>query len=151
MPSDIFPQNMTSSATSFRQQTPFWKKKNFFENELLVIESPNLVGLIYMSSDNFRHKIASSTTSVREPSPSLCCELRRAVYSPPRRWALVSIMIIFTARRSEAGGNKNEPLVLGSPNLVQRFVPTPSQILPEMVSLATSGREQSAILYIFTI
>ena len=113
------------------------KKKKFFENELLVIESPNLVwrftlvnsagsgassyfrlatirhfnfffalrhrspkrldrispnlvGLIYMSSDNFRHKIASSITSVREPSPSLCCELRRAVYSPPRRWALVS-------------------------------------------------------------
>jgi hypothetical protein len=39
-----------------------------------------------------------------------------------------------------AGGNKNEPLVLGSPNSVQRFAPTQSDTIPKMKSLATSVR-----------
>ena len=43
IPSDIFQQNMTSSATSFRQQTPFWKKIFLAKNELLVLGSPNLI------------------------------------------------------------------------------------------------------------
>ena len=53
----------------------------------------NLVGLLYISSDKCRPKMTSFTTSVRQPSTSLCCELRRAVYSPPRRWALVRISL----------------------------------------------------------
>ena len=69
--------------------------------------------------------------------------------------------VIFTARRSVAsragiviahgtggrvGANKNVPLDAGSPKLAQRFVSTPSSILPEMMSLSTSGRLQFAIL-----
>ena len=54
--------------------------------------SPNLVCLIYISSNNFGQKMTSSTTSVREPSPSLCYEIRRAVYSLPRRWALAFLL-----------------------------------------------------------
>ena len=70
-------------------------------------------------------------------------------------------LIFITARRSVAsragiviahgtggrvggrvGENNNVPLDAGSPKLAQRFVSTPSSILPEMMSLSTSGRLQ---------
>ena len=51
-----------------------------------------------------------------------------------------------SARDGWVGGNKNVPLDAGSPKLAQRFVSTPSSILPETMSLSTSGRLQSAIL-----
>ena len=48
---------------------------------------------LHVFENNFGQKMTSSTTSVKEPPPSLCCELRRTADWPPRRWALVLTFI----------------------------------------------------------
>ena len=57
------------------------------------------------------------------------------------KYSLSAAMAILKTNLAE-----NELLVLESPNLIQRFTTTPSIILPKLVALATSGRQQSAIL-----
>ena len=114
----------------------------------------NLVGLLYMSSDNlwprndviyyFRSAAVDVTMLRASSSGLLSASAVSSCYRSTKRSIGDAVLSSCTGR---AGGRKqNEPLVLGSPNLVHRFTPTPSRILPEMVSLATSGRQQSAIL-----
>ena len=98
-PSEILPE-MVSLATFGRQHgrhSDFTLRRHSHKRFCRI--SPNLIGLAYIPSDIFPQNMTSSTTSVREPSPSLFCELRRAVYSPPRRRALVFKGVILSCKQ----------------------------------------------------